>query len=215
MIDESIPLGMRPYYQEYNAFFYNAYDEAPCFTIGVADISKGIGKQFKAMKKQDEIPSLTTAAWDMSVWGIGDDGRRKAPSCGRYLTIKERAKIYGFDGELLLQHISPRGVHAALANTVVLPNMERIMKVVLGHVNAVIKMDYEQIVQKRITWKPGCLQGTVTLSRTSKRSRGHATATSSSEKNQKDLKKQKAHKEAPWAPRGRPSGEREARHCRL
>ena len=74
MMDESIPLGMRPYYQEYNAFFNNAYDEAPCFTIGVADISRGMGKQFKATTKQDEIPSLTTGAWYMSVWGFGKDG---------------------------------------------------------------------------------------------------------------------------------------------
>ena len=40
-----------------------------------------------------------------------------------------------------------------MANTVVLANTERIREVVIGHVNAVIKMDYEQIVSKRISCK--------------------------------------------------------------
>jgi|GEM_PF-3747259 len=74
MMDESIPEGMRAYYQEYTDFSKNAYDAAPCFTIGVADISRGMGKQFKHQKKQDEIPSLTTSACYMSVWGFGKDG---------------------------------------------------------------------------------------------------------------------------------------------
>ena len=128
----------------------------------------------------------------MSVWGFGKDGRRKAPSCGRYLTIKERAKIYGFDGELLLKHISPRGVHAALANTVVLPNMERIMKVVLGHVNAVIKMDYEQIVSTGISWKLDS-SGIVQRSeyQTSKRRLVHPTTSVTVYAEPKDLKTKK------------------------
>ena len=93
MMDESIPLGMRPYYQEYNAFFNNAYDEAPCFTICLADISRGMGKQFKAMKKQDEIPSLTTGAWYKSVWGFGKDGRRKAPSCAWAMVVELKPQL--------------------------------------------------------------------------------------------------------------------------
>jgi len=135
--DLAIPTGMKPYYDDYKKHFQKEFEQHPDFSVGVCDLCRGMEKAFTALTKKDEIPSLTGGAWYLTIFGLSAEAQCKVGPKGRYLTMKERAAIYGHDGELLLQHMSPRQVNDALANTVIVPNMERVMGAVLDYVNAV------------------------------------------------------------------------------
>ena len=124
--------------QLFNAHFY----DNPSVCVGCVDIGRNPGKDFSRQMRFDQMISLTTTNRYIAL--LPGRSCKKVPAGGRLLTVHERARIMGFDADVLLRSMSPSRAIIALGNTIVVGVCEAVLRTILQYLDKVHRISMEQ-----------------------------------------------------------------------
>ena len=137
-MEEKAPMQFKSYF-EYCRVVSKKFRDFPDVCVIVVDLSRQCNgsKVWSTQILEDELPSFTTKNWYIVVFGnpTMPDVLAKVPTCGRWLTLAERASFAGFDHNLLSRFLSPRQISNALGNCVLVPVAQAVLGSVVGYLN--------------------------------------------------------------------------------